>query len=135
MGTTILRRIAAAVIERIDGKVLLLKRSATRTTNPGKWCVVTGYVEANEHPRQAAIRELFEELNIKAKPVLGGQIVIVETPGGDTLHVYPFLFQVGFVDVVLDQEHEDYAWIDPGEVYKYDTVQQLADDLKSVGVL
>jgi 8-oxo-dGTP pyrophosphatase MutT (NUDIX family) len=134
MGTRTLRRIAAAVVQRPDGKVLLLKRAATHTTYPGKWCFVTGYVEADEHPGEAAIRELSEELSVSAKPVRGGEIVVVELAVDDTLHIYPFLFQVEDFDVVLEREHEAYAWIEPHEVENYDTVPRLADDLRSLGL-
>ncbi len=134
MGTTTLRRVAAAVVQRPDGKVLLLKRAMTHTTFPGKWCFVTGYVEANEHPREAAARELYEELGVSAKPVQVGEIVVVDLAIDNTLHIYPFLFQIEDFDVVLDWEHEAYTWIDPGEIGDYDTVPQLADDLRSLGL-
>ncbi len=134
MGTT-LRRVAAAVVQRTDGKVLLLKRAATHTTYPGKWCFVTGYVEAEEHTREAAIRELGEELGLDAEPVRGGEIVSIDLAIDNTLHIYPFLFRVEDFEVVLEREHEAYAWIEPHEIEGYDTVPRLADDLRSLGLL
>ncbi|MBN1122504.1 MAG: NUDIX domain-containing protein [Anaerolineae bacterium] len=134
MGTTTPRRIAAAVVQRTDGKVLLLKRAATHTTYPGKWCFVTGYVEAGEQPGEAAIRELGEELGVSAEPVRGGEIVTVELGGDKLLYVYPFLFRVEDFEVVLEREHGAYTWIEPHEVENYDTVPRLADDLRSLGL-
>jgi 8-oxo-dGTP diphosphatase len=128
-------KIAAVVLQRPDGRVLLLKRAPTHTTNPGKWCFVTGYVEPGEEPREAAIRELSEELGIQREPVRAGEVVVVHTERGVTLHVYPFLFPVGDITVTLDWEHTDYAWIQPEELSQYDYVQQLDDDLISLGLL
>lgn len=129
------RRIAAAILQRSDGKVLLLKRALTHTSNPGKWCFVTGYVEDDETPQEAAVRELEEELGLKAIPVRAGHIVVVHTDWGGTLHVYPFLFHVDNVEVHLEREHVDYRWIEPHEIYGYDFVQQLDEDLKALGLL
>lgn len=135
MSQTPIQRIAAAVLQRSDGKVLLLKRAETHTTNPGKWCFVTGYVGQDEEPRQAAIRELHEELSIQATPSRAGEIVVVHTSWGKTLHVYPFLFPVEAVEIKLDWEHTDYVWITPPELYQHDFVQQLDEDLISLGLL
>lgn len=127
--------IAAAIVRRPDGRVLLLKRAASRTTNPNKWCFVTGYIEENESPREAAQRELHEELGIDASPVRPGDVVVVNTAEGDTLRIYPYLFEVDVPEVKLEREHVAYAWIEPEQVTEYDIVQQLDDDLRAVGLL
>lgn len=129
-----LREIAAAVIRRRDGKVLLLKRAPTHTTNAGKWCFVTGYIEAGESAEEAAARELMEELGVAAQPRRSGEMVIVHAAWAD-LHVHPFLFEVADFTVKLDREHTDYRWIEPHELYGYDFVQQLDEDLIALGLL
>lgn len=129
------KHVAAAVIRRADGRVLLLQRSATHSSNAGKWCFVTGYVEQGETPRQAAIREMGEELRLSGEPVREGALVTVATDWGDTLIVHPFLFDFDAVDVVLEAEHQGYEWIAPAEVVDYDIVQQLDEDLVALGLL
>lgn len=130
------RRIAAAIIQRPDGRVLLLKRAPTHTTNPGKWCFVTGYIEEDEEPIQAAVREVREELDLAITPTRAGNIVVVHTDWGATLHVYPFLCPVDDMEEVsIEQEHTAYVWILPGELRDYDYVQQIDDDLRAVGLL
>lgn len=130
------RRIAAAVIQRPDGKILLLHRSPTHNTNPGKWCFVTGYVEPNETPAEAAVREAHEEVGLEVKPTREGDIVVVHAEWGDTLHVYPFLCPIdGQEEVTLQWEHIGYVWILPEELYDYDFVSQLDDDLRKLGLL
>lgn len=42
--------------------VLLVKR--TEPPAPGTWSIPAGYLEADEPPRQAAVRELYEETNV-----------------------------------------------------------------------
>ena len=128
--------IAAAVVQRPDGSVLLLKRAESRTTSPGKWCFVTGFVEEGEGPAQAARRELHEEIKIEpGPPSRSGEIVVVRTDWG-TLHVHPYLFPVEQdCDVTIDREHTAFRWIMPADLENYDTVQQLDKDLISLGLL
>ncbi len=129
------RQVAAAVVQRADGQLLLLKRSMSHTTYPGLWCVVTGYIEPGETPAQAAARELQEELGISAAPVRGGSLVIVERPGAAALHVHPFLFRPDDFEVRLDREHIDYRWIEAAEVYGFECVPQLDEDFIGLGLL
>jgi 8-oxo-dGTP diphosphatase len=128
--------VAAAILKRPDGRVLLLRRSMIHTTNPGKWCFVTGYVKRDEDPAHAAIREVREELGLEVTIELHGELVVVETKRG-TLHVYPFLCPVGedMNEVSLDWEHTAYVWIEPEELHDYDHVAQLDEDLISLGLL
>ena len=131
----VVRRVAAAVLRRLDGRILLLRRADSHQTNPGQWCFVTGYVEDGESPRDAAIRELEEELGVNGTPIREGVIVNVVLSPEWRLDVYPFLFETGDIEVVLDREHSTFVWIMPTEVGKYDTVPKLADDLISLGLL
>ena len=56
-------RIAAALISRDDGQVLLVRKRATEAfMQPG------GKIEAGEHPQAALRRELSEELGIEVDP-------------------------------------------------------------------
>jgi 8-oxo-dGTP pyrophosphatase MutT (NUDIX family) len=56
-------RIAAAVMSRSDGRVLLVRKRATESfMQPG------GKIEAGEHPEAALRRELSEELGIEVDP-------------------------------------------------------------------
>ena len=130
-----MREVAASGGRRRDGKVLLLKRSLTHTTNPGKWCFVTGYLEPGETGRDAAVRELREEVGIDAAPLRAGRTVEVVMDWA-LLYVHPFLFECDDdVEVRLDREHSAFVWIDPQEIYQYDFVQQLDEDLAALGLL
>jgi mutator protein MutT len=47
-----------------DNKILLFKRSETDESNPGKWAMVGGGVDAGETPEQALTREVKEEAGV-----------------------------------------------------------------------
>lgn len=130
-----IREIAAAVVQREqDGKVLLLKRAPAHNPGGGQWCFVTGHIEPDEEPRAASIRELGEELSLHALPVKSGNVVVVETDSM-LFQVHPFLFVVPDFPVQLDWEHTEFTWIEPQEVYNFDFVPQLDEDLRSLGLL
>jgi len=57
----------AGVIIRTDNRVLLCQRSMDSTL-PGIWSVPGGHIEKGEDPKSAAVREFFEETNIKLSP-------------------------------------------------------------------
>jgi len=54
--------VAAFIVE--DGKVLLTRRSDTKTVAPGLFHLPGGHVEFGEQPQEALRRELAEELSI-----------------------------------------------------------------------
>lgn len=128
------RSVVAIVIQRSDGKILLLKRASDRSFDPNKWSVATGHIKEGEKPHEAATRELKEELGVDAKPSKEGRLVVVgsyEKP----LHVYPFLFLIDLAKVEIDAEHSDYSWVMPKDVYNYDRVDKLEDDLSALDLL
>lgn len=58
------REILVVVVNE-KNEVLLQKRSYKRRYLPGKWALCAGHVQAGETEKQAAIRELVEELDMK----------------------------------------------------------------------
>ena len=57
----------AGVIIRNDNRVLMCQRSM-ESTLPGIWSIPGGHIEKNESSKLAAVREFFEETNIRLSP-------------------------------------------------------------------
>lgn len=103
--------VAACYVE-VNGKILILERSYTESE--GKtWGVPGGKIEPGETPLQGAIRELFEETNIKILPSQFqeiGKLYITKPKGSYIYH----MFHVGVREmplVSLNSEHISYLWI------------------------
>jgi 8-oxo-dGTP diphosphatase len=56
-------------VVRQDERVLMIRRAATVSRAPGVWGLPGGVMEAGETPRQGAVRELYEELNLEGSAV------------------------------------------------------------------
>ncbi len=63
----ILNVVAAALVKKEDGKLLLARRPAGKSL-AGLWEYPGGKIEAGETPKEALARELEEELNITVLP-------------------------------------------------------------------
>ena len=48
-------------------EILLQKRSATKKSNPNKWGVTAGHIDAGEEPLEVAKRETLEEIGLELK--------------------------------------------------------------------
>jgi ADP-ribose pyrophosphatase YjhB (NUDIX family) len=66
---------AVCVIERADGRVLLIRQSYRR-----HWGLPGGLLQRHEHPSDAARREIFEEVGLEVKLVSEPAVVIDATP-------------------------------------------------------
>jgi ADP-ribose pyrophosphatase YjhB (NUDIX family) len=54
----------SGILVKCNDKVLLCKRSAHHKTLKGVWSIPAGSVEKGEKPKDAAIREFYEETNL-----------------------------------------------------------------------
>lgn len=106
-----LLRVAAAVLVRDDGKVLLAQRLAG-TPYPGYWEFPGGKLEAGETARDALVRELDEELGIavtRAVPWLVQRYVYPHA------HVELSFFRVfGWRGIPRGRDGQAIAWQTPG---------------------
>ncbi|MCX6663778.1 MAG: NUDIX pyrophosphatase [Euryarchaeota archaeon] len=115
-----------------DGKILLLKRSNLVGTYRGLWGGVAGFVEELEDPYETAVKEIRQEAGIGVDALelvrKGDPIEFSDTYDGRRYDwiVYPFLFHIESKELVrVDWEHEDYQWVAPSELKKFDTVPGL----------
>lgn len=103
--------VAAAVIQRPDGSFLLGQRAAD-TFYPGYWEFPGGKVEPGESPREALVRELHEELEIR---VVDASPWIVREHVYEHAHVRLHFFRVtAWSGEIRDHVHAALEWQRPG---------------------
>lgn len=57
--------VVGIVIINSSKEILLQKRSSSKRTNPGKWGICGGKIDANESVLEAAVRETKEEIGVE----------------------------------------------------------------------
>ncbi|MGD8374234.1 MAG: NUDIX domain-containing protein [Candidatus Woesebacteria bacterium] len=94
------------------------------------WQPVTGRIEEGETPKQAAIREVIEEVGIDIHLHVSDELMRSEwltedgRKGIDILHAVEVAAESR---VVLSEEHEDYKWLlleDAMQILKYENNKQ-----------
>ncbi len=116
---------AVAVIQRSDGKILLLKRRADEIAYPGCYTFPGGKVEDNDTISETLEKEVAEECGLKLKP---GYILIKEKsilrPDNQTSKSLSFLCEVEDDSrVVIDKgDFTGFLWADIDDLAKIEHV-------------
>jgi ADP-ribose pyrophosphatase YjhB (NUDIX family) len=103
----------SAVIFR-DGKVLLVRRA--RSPGKGFYSLPGGRVEHGESLHQALAREVDEEtgLRIDIVGLAGWREVLPGASAGGHYVIMSFAARWAALEPVLNDEHDDYKWLEPG---------------------
>lgn len=116
---------ASASIFR-DGRLLLIRRA--REPGRGRWSLPGGRVEFGESLEQAIRREVAEETGL-AIDIVGfagiRQVLPRDVHGGHYV-VLSFAARWRGGEVVLNDEHDDARWVDPGDLGGLHTTDGLA---------
>lgn len=113
-------------------KVLLLKRSSESSFMPDVYGLPGGHVDPSEVKvegwKEAAIRELLEETNIKVNPENVVEELVLELKDC-TIHYYSTRFtSYDQPTVTLDnKEHSNYQWVNKEEISKLPLLTNLLD--------
>jgi 8-oxo-dGTP pyrophosphatase MutT (NUDIX family) len=113
-----------------DNKLLLLQRGSTAPWMPERFCLPGGKLEPNESLIDAAVRELYEETNIKVSPLeLYSMIVTYKSGSNKTVFVCntPSLYAV-----TLNWEHISYRWATTHDAFSMSLVPGLATTIKTL---
>ena len=109
---------SAVVIFDEEGKVLILLRPQNMKWSPGKWALPGGHIEEGEKPIDAAVREVREETTLE----ISDPVEFHTSPNGEVRY---FTTRVSNANVVIDWEHDDFAWTYPEDLTNYDRVPTL----------
>ena len=111
-------------------KLLLLKRGDTAPWNPGKYCLPGGMVDENESLIDCAIRELYEETNIKITPHHLYSMKVTNKSGNSRI-----VFICNYDDlyyVTLSWEHSEYRWASYQDTASMNLSPGLPDTIKTL---
>lgn len=107
-----------------NGRCLLLKRSMNNKSNVGKWEFPGGKIDPGEKFEDAMLREVAEETRLKVRLERVGGSAESEMPAVRVAYlIFEGTKEAG--EVCLSSEHDDYAWVTPQELPKYDLVEQF----------
>jgi ADP-ribose pyrophosphatase YjhB (NUDIX family) len=98
-----------------DGRVLLVRRA--RSPGRGFYSLPGGRVEHGETLHQALRREIDEETGLAVDIVglAGWREVLPSNSGGGHYVIMSFAARWAGRDVVLNDEHDDFKWLVPGD--------------------
>jgi len=123
---------SAVMVVRADSRFLIVRRSSTAPWMPLRWSLPGGTIEEGEHPLDAGIREVYEEVNIELDPKKTRQAAVVGPvqyytcePGGWTGS--PVL---KLTHGIL--ENDLMAWVLPEEAAQYELLPGLLDTVSAI---
>jgi 8-oxo-dGTP diphosphatase len=115
--------IKGAIVVILDNtdRVLLGKRPGNIPCwMPGKWGFPGGKIEEGETPKEAAIRETKEEMNLDIEELRELKIGL-DNP------VAMYYTRKYSGNVQIDHEHTDWAWVDGSDLSGYDLTPDVAE--------
>jgi 8-oxo-dGTP diphosphatase len=113
-----------AVVCDVQGRCLLLRRSASSKANAGKWEFPGGKLDPGERVDQALEREVAEEtgLTVTVRRVVGA----AESELAERKIAYLILEATcGTNEVILSEEHDRFLWVAPDSLPNIDLSPQF----------
>jgi mutator protein MutT len=105
---------AVAIIFNENNEVLLVKRSPAVETFVDHWCFPGGGADEGEESAVCAVRETFEETNLKLNPSTLIYFYTITKDEDKDIDFYVSTDWKG--EVKIDWESSDYQWIDPAKL-------------------
>jgi ADP-ribose pyrophosphatase YjhB (NUDIX family) len=126
--------VSAAIFR--EGKILLVRRA--RSPARGFYSLPGGRVEFGETLHQALHREVDEEtaMKIEIAGLAGWREVVPGTAGGGHYLIMSFAARWVACEPVLNDEHDDFKWLDPNGLGDLKTTGGLQEVIRSArGIL
>jgi 8-oxo-dGTP diphosphatase len=131
MEETQLYVVAVAAIIIRDGKVLAMRRAATKDAGAGLWETLSGRVSLGEEPLDAVKREVLEEssLTVSVEP----QPFTAYHAKRNDLPMMVIVYRAHYIsgEVILSDEHDAYAWLTPAEFSEKSTLTKLVETVRA----
>jgi len=118
------------VVVRDDGRVLIIKKSATERVNPNTFDIPGGGMELGETPQECLHREIQEETGLDVliqKPIRAWTF----TKGDMQVVGITFLCKQLSGEVRLSHEHTGYEWVDPKEAVSKGYQEWLLEEISA----
>ena len=109
-------------------KILALYSEPHPNHGKGGWFVVTGGVEENEDYEEAVSREVMEETGLIVEKIFPLNWGSVYNWGDEVCEEHNFVSFVNSKDVILNEEHSKYKWLDINKfikIIKWDDDKEL----------
>lgn len=115
--------VVAAIIRKRD-KILIAQRKKDSKLEPSRWEFPGGKIEFGEHPEEALVREINEELGIKIQvKKLHTVLSHVYDFRGKKLHVILLVFLTDYVSgEVRNLDVQDSRWVTKKEMKEFEFV-------------
>jgi 8-oxo-dGTP diphosphatase len=109
-------RVCAGALLIRDDEILLAKRSDDRTFYPSVWDVIGGHCEGDETPADALVRELKEEIGVKALAFEEVAVLAEPRPAEHGLARYHMFIVTAWDGEprLLNSEHSELRWLELG---------------------
>jgi len=107
-----LRHVTANALVIKDEKILLAKRSEKLSTEPGKWCLLGGYINRDETTAEGVVREAREESGWEVADPILLRVVDSPTRRNDERQNIEFVYVVTAIEKagVHDWESKELRW-------------------------
>ena len=114
-----------AIIFNREGKILVLRRSGTALSNPGKWDFPGGDLEFGEDAIGGIIREIREETGLEVKNLNLFDVESHINKEGDFWVTIAYIAKAVSDKVILSYEHDEFKWLTDEDFLKLESSEKL----------
>lgn len=114
-----------AIIFDREGKILVLRRSGTALSNPGKWDFPGGDLEFGEDAIGGIIREIREETGLEVKNLNLFDVESHINKEGDFWVTIAYIAKAVSDKVILSYEHDEFKWLTAEDFLKLESSEKL----------
>lgn len=125
--------VAAAVFR--EGRVLCMRRSATKDAGAGLWETLSGRVEPGEDPLDTVRREVAEESGLQVRIERRPVDVYTAHRGDEPMVVLLYRAEWLGGEVRRSDEHDALAWWTPDEFAQLSTLERLVEGVRRAAAL